>query len=300
MTRRDQFPAFLEEMLESPPHAGEGVHDWLFRVARQLHAHLPAGEIVSLLENRVATCGRFVPRNEIVAAVQNSLACAWQPGNQTKSICAAPKWPSVNQEQREAVIASGFGLVDLWELSNPRIEDDKAHTEGIIDRLFPGDPLLCCGRSKTDFDNKPREDWRGELSTLQFLVPSPMSAIAGRTKDGRESKHAVSNTGPRRFLVCEFDQGDVDEQAALLLHLGGFAALVCALHSGGKSLQGWFFVHGQPEEKVVRFFRYAVSLGADPKMWGPSQFCRIPDGLRADDSRQRVFFLNFKSLEVAR
>jgi hypothetical protein len=59
MTRRDQFPAFLEEMLESPPHAGEGVHDWLFRVARQLHAHLPAGEIVSLLENRVATCGRL-------------------------------------------------------------------------------------------------------------------------------------------------------------------------------------------------------------------------------------------------
>jgi hypothetical protein len=297
MTR---LPLFVQEMLRTPPRTGEGVHNWLFKVARQLHAHLPACEIVSLLENRVANCGRFVPRHEIISAVQHALPCAWQPGSQLRSIHSVPRWPPVNAEQRQAIISDGGQLAELWELSSPRIDDNEAHTERIIDRLFRGDVLLCCGKSKTDFDTKPREDWRGELSRLQFLVPSPMSAIAGRTKDGRESKHAVSNTGPRRFLVCEFDQGDVDEQAALLLHLGGFAALVCALHSGGKSLQGWFFVHGQPEEKVLRFFRYAVSLGADPKMWGPSQFCRMPDGLRADDSQQRVFFLNFKSLEAAR
>src|SRR5258705_410082 len=81
-------------------------------------------------------CGRFVPRNEIVEAVKNALGCAWQPGSRSQPNHATPKWPSVNQEQREAVIASGFGLVDLWEFSNPRIDDDKAHTEQIIDRLF--------------------------------------------------------------------------------------------------------------------------------------------------------------------
>ena len=255
MTRRDQFPAFLQEMLRTPPQTGDGVHDWLFRVARQLHAHMPALEIVSLLESCVANCGRFVPRSEIISAVQNSLGCAWQPGNQAQPFHSAPKWPAVNQEQREAVIASGLGLVDLWELSNPRIDDDKAHSERIIDRLFPGDPLLCCGKSNSDFDTRPREDWRGELSTLQFLVPSPMSAITGRTKDGRESKHTLNNTGPRRFLICDFDQGDLDAHAALLLHLGGYAPLVCALHSGGKSLHGWFFVHGQPEERVLRLLQ---------------------------------------------
>jgi len=296
----EQLPAFLQDMLRAPPQAGEGVHGWLFRVARNLHAHLPAGEIVRLLESRVENCGRFVPRNEIVEAVKNSLVCAWQPGSRSQPNHAAPKWPRLNQEQREAVIASGFGLVDLWELSNPRIEDGEAHTESIIDRLFPGNPLLCCGRSNSDFDNKPREDSRGELSTLQFIVPSPMSAITGRTKDGRESKHTLDNTGPRRILICEFDKGDLDEHAALLLHLGGFAALVCAVHSGGKSLHGWFYVYGQPEEKVLRFFRYAVSLGADPKMWTRSQFCRMPDGLRDNRARQRVFFLNFKSLEAPR
>jgi hypothetical protein len=42
--------------------------------------------------------------------------------------------------------------------------------------------LLCCGRSNTDFDTKPRENWRGELSTLQFIVPSPMRSVTGLTK----------------------------------------------------------------------------------------------------------------------
>jgi hypothetical protein len=49
-----QLPAFVQDMLRAPPRAGEGVHNWLFRVARQLHARLPALEIVSLLESRVA------------------------------------------------------------------------------------------------------------------------------------------------------------------------------------------------------------------------------------------------------
>ncbi len=294
-----KLPQFLQEMLNTPPRTGEGVHNWLFRVARQLHAHLPANEIVDLLENCVANCGRHVPRHEIVSAVQNSIPCAWTPGGQLQSIHPAPKWPSVNQEQQEAVIASGFGLVDLWELSNPRIEDGEAHTEWIIDRLFPGNPLLCGGKSNSSFDTKPREDWRGELSRLQLIVPSPMSAITGRTKDGRESTHTLDNTGPRRFLVIEFDEGNLDQHAAALRHLAGYAALVCAVHSGGKSLHGWFNVHSQPEEKVLRFFRYAVSLGADPQMWVPSQFARMPDGLRDNGQRQTVYFLNFKSLEAA-
>ena len=295
-----ELPPFVQDMLGATPRAGEGVHNWLFRVARQLHAHLPACEIVSLLESRVANCGRFVPKHEIISAVQNALACAWQPGIQSQSIHSAPKWPSVNQEQREVIIRTGGELVDLWELSHPQIDDDETHTEQIIDRLFPGDQLLCCGKSNTDFDTRPREDWRGELSRLQFIVPSAMSAIRGKTKDGRESKHTLENTGFRRFLICEFDQGDLDAHAALLIHLGGYAPLVVAVHSGGKSLHGWFFVHGQLDEKVLRFFRYAVSLGADPATWTRAQFVRMPDGVRDNGKRQTVFFLNFKSLEAAR
>jgi hypothetical protein len=295
MTR--ELPPFLRDMLAAPPRAGEGVHDWIFRVARQLHAHLPAVEIVALLETRVANCGRPVPRHEIISAVQNSLASAWQPGQRTTATPTA-KWPSVNAEQHEAIIKDGGGLADLWELSPVRIDDNKQHTEEIINRLFPGNPLLCCGKSSREFDTKPREDWRGELARLQLIVPSQMTASTGLTKEGKESAHTLNNTGPRRFLICEFDTGKPDEHAALLLHLAQFAPLVCAVHSGGKSLHGWFLVEGQPEEKARKFFRYAVSLGADPATWTRSQFVRMPDGTRDNGKRQTVFFLNFKPIEA--
>ena len=94
--------------------------------------------------------------------------------------------------------------------------------------------------------------------------------------------------------------GGTDDHAAILIHLAEYAPLVCAVHSGGKSLHGWFFVASQPEDKIVRFFRYAVSLGADPATWTRSQFVRMPDGTRNNGARQTVFFLNFKPLEAMR
>jgi hypothetical protein len=136
------------------------------------------------------------------------------------------------------------------------------------------------------------------MSTLQFIVPSPMSAVKGLTKTGRESKHSLANTGLRHFLICEFDTGSPDDHAALLLHLGTFAPLVCMVHSGGKSLHGWFYVHNQETTKIERFFRYAVSLGADRATWTRSQFVRMPDGTRENGKRQVVYFLNFKPMEI--
>jgi hypothetical protein len=293
------IPAFLRAMLDAPPPAGEGVHLWLFRVARHLHAHLPAGEIVALLESRVVNCGRHVPRSEIVSAVQSSLANAWQPKGHAGPVQTTRKWPTLNREQREAIVSDGGGLADLREMSPWRIEDNARHAEFIIDRLFPPNALLCCGKSNSVFDTRPREAWRGQLSALQLIVPSPMSAVTGQTKNGKKSKHALANTGARRFLVCESDTGTPDAHAALLVHLAGYAPLVLAVHSGGKSLHGWFYVQGQPEEKVRRFFRYAVTLGADPATWTRSQFVRMPDGTRENGKRQTVYFLNFKPVERA-
>jgi hypothetical protein len=207
------------------------------------------------------------------------------------------KWPPKDVARIEAIARADVGLADLWEASPVRIEDNQPRSEEIIDRLFPGKPLLCCGRSQSDFDTKPREDWRGQLAQLQLIVPSPMSAVEGVTKEGKPSRHTLANTGPRRFLVCEFDGGDLDQQAAVLLHLAGYAPMVLALHSGGKSIHGWFFVHGQPDAKIEKFFRYAVSLGADPRMWTRSQFVRMPDGTRDNGKRQTVYFLQYRPLE---
>jgi hypothetical protein len=221
------------------------------------------------------------------------------------------RWLDPNFELIEAVAHTGNGLVDLWEASPIRLDSNKPKTDEIIDILFPGNPLLCCGWTRHHFDTRVRARWY-QLPDLQFIVPNPMTAPRGLTQGRKLSAHALTNTGPRRFLIVEFDfdssnsteearllerlatEGrDVrDLCAALLLHLAEKAPLALAVYSGGKSLHGWLYCAGVEEEKVWRFFRYAVSLGADRANWTRSQFARMPDGLRENGKRQTVYFFN--------
>jgi hypothetical protein len=221
-----------------------------------------------------------------------------------------------NFEFIEAVAHTGNGLVDLWEASPVRLASNEQKTDEIIDLLFPGNPLLCCGWTRDRFDTRPRAHWY-KLQDLQFIVPNPMTAPRGLTQQHKGSAHALSNTGPRRFLIVEFDfdaSNSVEEArllerlstegrdvrdlcAALLLHLAERAPLTLAVHSGQKSLHGWFYCAGVPEERVWRFFRDAVSLGADRANWTPSQFARMPDGLRENGRRQTIYFLNPEVLQ---
>jgi hypothetical protein len=325
MTR--ELPDWLATLLASPPPASQGVHAWLYRCARQLHSHYPAPEIIRLLADHAANCGRPVPHSEIEEAVANSLRCAWQPhgSNGGQTTPPARRWPGPDPGRIE-VIAQTAGLADLWEASPMRTEDSEPHTEQIVDRLFPPGALLCCGTRETEFDTKPREDWRGELAALQFLVPSPMSAEWGQTKESKPSKHTLANTGTRHHLVIECDfslfardgqtetryapllrrlaQGNGEDMpgtvadlcAAVVLHLTQYAPLVLAVHSGSKSIHAWFHCAGQPEATLARFFRYAVALGADPATWTKSQFVRMPDGKRDNGRRQTVFYFNPKAI----
>ena len=114
------------------------------------------------------------------------------------------KWLSRDFELIGAVANIGSGLVDLWEASPVRLNSNEPNTDKIIDLLFPGNPLLCCGWSRHRFDTRTRANWY-KLQNLQFIVPSPMIASQGLTREGKLSAHVLSNTGPRRFLIVEFD-----------------------------------------------------------------------------------------------
>jgi hypothetical protein len=284
------LPQFVRDLLASPPSRGQGLNLWLYRAARVLHPYRDRGGIIELL--KAATAGEPVKRGEIERAVDRSAVTAWKPGQARPNAPQPAGWPKENDEQREAVVAAGGSLVDLWETSPVRFEDNESHTEKIIDALFPGNPLLCAGQNNCDFATRSRLEWRGELAALQLIVPSPMTARMGPTQEGKESAHALSITGPRRFLVVEQDGGTIDEQAAVLLHLAQRAPLAVAVHSGSKSIHGWFHCVGQPEEKLRTFMQYAVGLGADRATWTRSQFVRMPEGARENGRRQTVYFFN--------
>jgi hypothetical protein len=284
-------------IIDACPRAGSGVHEWLFREAcRCARLGMSQAEAEQMLESGMTRLPS--PKSEVRDAVDaayrevGAAARAWcgvmdnrpQPG---------PRWPARNDEQREAAAARHGGLYDLWELSPVRLEDDDHHSEQIIDSIFPGNPLLCCGKTLSIFDTLPRDEWRGRLAGLQFIVPSPMLMRYGRRKsDGELSAHTINNTGKRRFVVVEQDTGSTDLQAGVLMHLSETAPLVLAVMSGGKSVHGWFFCEGRNEDSLRLWFSKAVALGADPKLWTRSQFTRTPDGTRDNGKRQSVIYYN--------
>jgi len=84
----------------------------------------------------------------------------------------------------------------------------------------------------------------------------------------------------------------LDATAALHRHLSARSPLVAAVHSGGKSLHGWYPAFNQTDSQLLPFMQYAVSLGADHMLWSRSQFNRMPDGTRENDESQTCYYLD--------
>jgi hypothetical protein len=273
------------------PASGNGVHNWLMRAGWAcLSAGMSEKQSIAYLHEKMTRLPN--PHNEVEAAVEKVFSEALRHG---EPCILSPKWASLDLARRNHIIGKSAGLSEL--LGERPFSDGAPHTEEIIDALFPGNPLLCCGASSREFATRPRSEWRGKLAKLQLIVPSPMSAKFGVTKSGKKSQHTLSNTGPRRFLVVEQDRGSLDEQAAILAHLAKRAPLTLVVHSGGKSLHGWFFCEGRSEESSWQFLNGAVSIGADHTTWTRSQFVRMPDGTRDTGARQAVLYFNAEVLK---
>jgi hypothetical protein len=278
--------------LEIPtcPPAGEGVHRWLMEAAWACRkAGLSPDVAAQELEERMTRLPNS--QNEIEDAVRKAFEGQRVIWHSRRNWQAPARWPVANTEQIEAVTASWLGVADLWEASPIRFDDDQPHTAEILERLFPNDPWLCVG-SKFKFSTLHLSQFKSFSDTSEQIVPSPMLAKYGHTKDGKQSEHTLEATGPRRFLVIEGDGTSKDHQAAVLLHLAERAPLTLVVDSGGKSLHGWFFVAGKTDEQLASFFRLACTLGADDRLWLRSQFVRMPDGTRDSGKRQHILFFN--------
>jgi hypothetical protein len=280
-------------VLKEMPSRGGGLNNWLFKAACALYGYRSPEGILAILEE--ATAGEPIKPEEIERAVTRS-ALAKEGKLQTGSHKTA-SWPQINREQREAIVGNGGSLSLLRDASPVQCEIDRPASEEVLKTLFPGDPLICCAPSKNWALTRRVSEWSEFFPRQQFIVPSPMSSTFGKNQDGRRSSRCLDNTGARRFLVVEQDKigGEViplDEQAAILLHLASIWPMALVCHSGGKSLHGWFFCDLQPEARVEHFFRYAVSLGADPATWLRCQLVRLPAGLRDNGSHQTIYFFN--------
>lgn len=297
---RGQLPDFLKDLIACPPKHGEGVHQWLFKISRQLHAHRDENSIFNLLAAATSDCGRYVGEKEIWDAIKDSRTCAWMPtgGRKAATPKPRPKWPTVATEAIKAIIdEQPDALLKLQNQSPVIISTENHDTECILERLFPGNPLVCVASGVGESLVAPRQQLP-PLGDFTYVVPSPMSKENGVNQQGKPSCRCIDNTGRRTYLVVEFDQGSHNEQSALILHLATLAPLAMVVDSGGKSLHSWFLCADQNEEQIRKFFSYAVSLGADRATWTKCQLVRMPMVTRPDTGRtQKVLFFNYHNVE---
>ena len=180
-------PRLVRELLGACPTAGNGVHAWIFQCALALRrAGYSEGEMAEMIEGAAVNCGRALEAHEIPDAIKNSGSRSAPSGTSARGGGMPPpraaRWPAAASGRIQEIIRSreARSLYDLWEASPVRLEDHAA--EHLIDRLFPGNPLLCCGRSqvrRAAFTAGPgqhrpaarlghrirRQSWRGRASS---------------------------------------------------------------------------------------------------------------------------------------
>jgi hypothetical protein len=301
----------VDDFIKPPPKAGSGVHQWLFSQACRLKGY---GASLEEARNYIQASlykhqpGRHVLDRELNEAVRNAFAVEGERAN-------GPSWPKPAAKAIKAIVErDGAPTLERLKACCPT-NLESLTAEKTIDTLFPGNPLLCLAASQSEAQTFERNLWRGREGALQFIVPSHMVARSGFTQNGRRAARCLDNVGARRFAVMEFDMSPksefwapliqkweesgitiFDAQASLLVNLatnpGLRVPLACVVHSGNKSLQGWFYVDGFEDERVLPFFQRAVGLGADRATWTRCQLVRLPGGLRETGKRQEVVYLN--------
>jgi hypothetical protein len=183
--------------------------------------------------------------------------------------------------------------------------------ENLIDRLYPGNPLICSASQKQWWAHTfPRENLRGIEKEREWIVPSPMSKGTGVTKSGKTGSHRCrDNAGPRIYIIVDFDLSETvglgesiaqwaedgisiwDVQVVLITHLATTgnprAWPFMVVHTGGKSLHCWYQISSLfPESMALEFLSRAIPLGADKRAEQPEQLFRFPGGTRKSDKGQ--------------
>ena len=310
--------AIPNSTLDLPPFPVDGVNTHCLTLAN--HCHLKGvdpGAAIELIMRMGGNLrpGRTLKLTEVKRAVEKAYSSPIQSNPKWKALEKKnPKWPVFDQALADRIVADIGATVADIEAASPinlsRFARGRAGVaEYLVWHLFPGDPWICVGRSMAEFMTRRKSFFgfdpqqpakaRHDLHTQALIVPSPMRAQTGITQDGRTSEHTKDATGPRCFIVAEFDgEPDKDRQASLIVELARSMPLVMALESGGKSIHSFFYVADKDGAHTRRWFDYAVSLGADRALWTRSQFARMPGGTRhkpgdpTHGAFQRPFYFN--------
>jgi hypothetical protein len=189
-----------------------------------------------------------------------------------------------------------------WEQLKELVKSDRPHvgearlpkaigvdaSQAVIG-LFPANRFLMMTPKHNFHPIMLRDDWlagKGEFNVSSISFVS--SNYCSRSDADGTSFEAFEGI-PRRWIVVEDDTLTLEQQYWIHRRVAKrFENLGCVCWSGGKSIHGWYFVEGWPEENCFELYAKAVSLGIrDINQWRICQQVRLPGGYNWRTKRQQ-------------
>jgi hypothetical protein len=214
-------PDFVrKEVLPSAPSAGEGVHRFLFDLARVLTPYRSAVEIEQILRNYARQCGRHVPEREIAAAIRDGARYAWHPNGNVQSLPRPPETKFNLETLRQFI--NGAPRIDSCGLAerSPIAPGNQTPASFLHALYREGEKVIVFD----DFHSQGQELWthpglpydvraldhfaRGRRFGVWFLC-NPVDGCFRLNDAGKLSRRSRQSVTSWRYMVVESDRTDI-------------------------------------------------------------------------------------------
>lgn len=308
----NQLPAWLQDELNHCPEAGDGVHPWLFKVARYLHRYHRPEEICTILEARVAACGRELEPHEIPDAVRNSGACKWEPSGKSASErraewLASPTTKRVPEFKPELALETAARVpIDItpeWLKSRSPLPVNCSSGEFLESIFKPDEKAVVFCRYKSQGLIWPDSVAIKAFSAIHWpdgawFLCNPVDGLTHfNPRLGKQSQRSEESVTSFRYAVLECDKEPKETWFPIWLQIlvGLWLPIVSITNSAGKSAHAVVRVSAESKQAWDKVkhdtLRPLVELGADDGALSAVRLTRLP-GCYRGDRRQELLYLN--------
>jgi hypothetical protein len=299
-------------MLENPPRAGQGVHPWLFKVARYLHPYHTPDEICAILQERTANCGRELEPHEIPDAVKNSGACKWEPSGKSASQkraewIASPTIRRVPEFNPELAIRTASRvpaeITPAWLKAHSPAPVSSSTGQFLQSFFEPHEKALVFSRYKSQ-----GRLWPSEISIERFCRQHWVDGawflrnpINGRyhwnPRTRTNSRRSLESVTAFRYAVLECDRQPKEQWfpiwLKILVQLS--LAIVSITDSAGKSAHALVRIDADSKQawdtvKRENLRPRLVPIGADDGALSAVRLTRLPGCFRGDRKQELLYF----------
>jgi hypothetical protein len=176
------------------------------------------------------------------------------------------------------------------DIPTPIFSSHKIDFGAFITRFWKPTDIICLG---TRYESRGHLYYANldHIRKMHFTnSPEQTSPMTFKEIDG---KRWAENIIERRYMVLEMDDSPIQHQWNVLMAINAhIAPLLMVVHTGGKSLHGWF----RNSELFTNNKDFYEHLGYDDSSFKRLQLCRTPGVMRTigleTPTEQRIIFLD--------